>query len=208
MKIIDRKNWSRREHFEFFSSYDDPFFGITAEVDCTLAYDLCKANDFSFFAYYLYKSSEAVNRIEELKYRIINEEIVLFDLIHVASTIGRQDGTFGFSFVEHSKAFQDFESLLKDEIRSVEQSEGLRAGIDAYRNDVIHYSTIPWTKFSALSHPKKFRSQDSVPKITFGKSSISQSRRILPVSIHAHHGLVDGFHLSKYLEQFQSLLNE
>ena len=30
---------------------------------------------------------------------------------------------------------------------------------------------------------------------------------MMPVSIEAHHGLMDGFHLAKYLEEFQNQLN-
>ena len=29
-KIIDIATWNRKEHFEHFSAFDDPFFGVTA----------------------------------------------------------------------------------------------------------------------------------------------------------------------------------
>ena len=35
-KIIDIATWNRREHYEHFSAFDDPFFGVTVNVDCTL----------------------------------------------------------------------------------------------------------------------------------------------------------------------------
>ena len=37
-KIIDIATWNRKEHFEHFSAFDDPFFGVTVNVDCTRAY--------------------------------------------------------------------------------------------------------------------------------------------------------------------------
>lgn len=37
-KIIDIATWNRREHYEHFSAFDDPFFGVTVNVDCTRAY--------------------------------------------------------------------------------------------------------------------------------------------------------------------------
>lgn len=30
----------------------------------------------------------------------------------------------------------------------------------------------------------------------------------MPVSIHVHHGLMDGYHVEKFVEIFQALLNE
>ena len=31
-KIIDIATWNRREHYEHFSAFDDPFFGVTVNV--------------------------------------------------------------------------------------------------------------------------------------------------------------------------------
>ena len=41
-KIIDIATWNRREHYEHFSAFDDPFFGVTVQVDCTRAYQEAK----------------------------------------------------------------------------------------------------------------------------------------------------------------------
>ena len=41
-KIIDIATWNRREHYEHFSAFDDPFFGVTVKVDCTRAYQEAK----------------------------------------------------------------------------------------------------------------------------------------------------------------------
>ena len=43
-QTIDITHWNRREHFEFFSQFDDPFFGITTLVDFTKAYEHIKAH--------------------------------------------------------------------------------------------------------------------------------------------------------------------
>ena len=31
-KIIDIATWNRKEHFEHFSAFDDPFFGVTVSM--------------------------------------------------------------------------------------------------------------------------------------------------------------------------------
>lgn len=208
MKIIDIENWNRKEHFNFFSNYDNPFFGIVTEIDCTKAYQNAKKNKLSFFAYYLHKSTLALNTIEELKLRIVDKKVVLFDTIHVSATIGREDGTFGFSFTNFSSDFEIFNENLSKEISSVQSTEGLRFNQDAKRIDVIHYSTVPWNKFTALTHARNFNTGDTIPKITFGKAFMNEGKKILPVSIDVHHGLVDGLHISKYLEEFQKLMNQ
>lgn len=208
MRIINTENWNRKEHFDFFSKMASPYFGIVTEVDCTLAYQNAKENNYSFFAYYLHQSMIAVNSVEELKYRIVNGNVVSFPTIHAGATIGREDGTFGFIFVHFSKDFETFNSDLQNEIQSVQNSTGLRLNDDDMKKDLIRHSTIPWNSFTGLLHPTNFDQTESVPKITFGKFSIRDNKKYLPVSIEAHHGLLDGFHLAKYLTEFQRQLDK
>jgi len=207
MEIIDIENWNRKEHFDFFSKYDNPFWGMVTEIDCTKAYEISEKNRLSFFAHYLHKSILAINKVDELKFRIVNNEIVMFDKIHTGATIGRNDGTFGFSFTNFSPDFKTFNQELKEEINNVQGSKGLRVNENSKRLDVIHYSTIPWNKFTGLTYPRNFNTDDTVPKITFGKTFTIENRRVLPISIEVHHGLVDGIHISQYLDEFQKLMN-
>ena len=207
MKIIDTENWNRKEHFDFFSKMASPFFGIVTEVDCTKAKEKAKENNYSFFAYYLHKSMVAVNSVEELKYRIVENKVVSFDTINAGATIGREDGTFGFIFVNFSSNFEIFNAELQQEIERVKNSTGLRLNNDDVKKDLIRHSTIPWHSFTGLLHPTNLDQNESVPKITFGKFTERNDKKFLPISIEAHHGLVDGFHLAKYLTEFQKQLD-
>ncbi len=206
MEIVDTVNWNRREHFEFFSSMANPYFGVVTEVECTKAYETSKKHGYSFFAYYLHKSTAAVNSVEELKYRIVNDQVVKFGTIHAGTTIGREDGTFGFAFIPFTPDFDEFYNKLKSEIELVKSSGGLRLNNDAIKKDLIRYSTFPWKSFTSLLHPTNNDNKESVPKITFGKYSIKNEKMYLPVSIEANHGLVDGFHLAQYLHEFEAQL--
>lgn len=208
MRIIDIESWNRKEHFEFFSKMASPYFGIVTEVDCTNAYDFVKENAISFFAHYLHKSMIAVNSVDELKYRIVDDKVVSFDKINAGATIGRDDGTFGFIFINFSDNFETFNNDLQDEIEAVKNSSGLRLNNDDIKKDLIRHSTIPWNSFSGLLHPTNLDPSESVPKITFGKFQTKKDKKYLPVSIEAHHGLVDGFHFAKYLAEFQRQLNK
>ena len=208
MEIINIESWNRKEHFEFFSRMASPYFGITTEVDCTIAYDNAKENGNSFFAHYLHKSMIAVNSVEELRLRIVDNKVALFEKINAGATVGRADGTFGFIFVNFSDDFETFNKELQNEIQTVLNSTGLRLNDDDIKKDLIRHSTIPWTSFTGLLHPTNFDRTESVPKITFGKFSIREGKKYLPVSIEAHHGLVDGFHLAKYLSEFQRHLDK
>lgn len=207
MEIIDTNTWKRKEHFQHFRKFDEPFFGIVAQIDCTIAYNLTKKKGHSFFAWYLHRSLMVANQIEEFRTRILNGKVVLFDTVHASATMGREDGTFGLSFTEFTPDFSKFEKSLKNEAEEVNNSIGLRLRKDEIRLDLIHYSSFPWKHFTGLTHAREFKSGDSVPKITFGKFFYQNKQKIMAVSVNVHHGLADGYHVARFFELFQELMN-
>src|SRR5688572_4801941 len=198
--------WKSKDHFLFFRQFEEPFFGITTEVDCTLAYNFCKQSSISFFLWYLHKSLVAANETEPFRYRIEGDQVLLYDEVNASPTINRPDGTFGFSYFDYHRSFELFSAKAKIEIEKVQGSTGLIPAVTG--ENVIHYSSVPWLKFTALSHARAFAFKDSIPKISFGKAAELNGKRSMPVSIHAHHGLIDGFHISRFVDRFQQLLNE
>ena len=208
MRKIDMENWSRREHYEFFSKMKSPFVGLTAEVDCTNAHRRAKEMGVSFYAYYLYLSVVATNRIEEMKYRIIDGEVYELDKIVAGSTAARKDGTFAFIYIPTADSFEEFYKAFQKEIDEVNHSTGLRLNDDDVKYNHVRYSVLPWISFTAIMHPTNFISNDAVPRIVFGKYHPVDGRLMMPVSVEVHHGLMDGYHIARYFEEFQSLLNE
>ncbi len=202
------RDWNRREHFAFFSAFEEPFFGLVTNVDVTLAYQKARAQGWSFYFYYLHQSLTAANQIEPFRYRIENGKIYLHDLIHASATVLRDDHTFGFSFYEYEPDFAGFARRAATETARVKVAAGLCLTDQATRPDVIHYSAMPWVSFTGLTHARAFAHPDSVPKISFGKFLRQDNKILLPVAINVHHGLMDGYHVGEYLTVFQQLLNE
>ncbi len=204
-KKLDINNWERKDQFFFFKQFEEPFFGICVNIDCTNAYAAAKESGISFFLYYLYQSLKAANSVEPFKYRINNDEVILYDTVHASPTINRPDGTFGFSYIDYYPDFSQFESLAKKEIERVQNSKGLVPAISG--ENVIHYSSIPWINFTSLSHARSFSFKDSCPKISFGKMTEEKGKKYMPLSVHVHHALMDGFHVGQFVDAFQELMN-
>ena len=203
---LDLESWARKEHFEFFSNFDEPYTGVSVEIDCTAAYERCKQNNISFFLYYFHQALVAVNSVEALRYRIEDGNVYIYDTIHGSATINRPDGTFQFSHFPFDGDFESFVERAEKEIEAAKQSKGLdltSSGIDA-----IHFSSIPWVKFTGLSHARNFARKDSCPKISVGKMTLVDGKRQMPLSIHAHHALVDGIDLARFIDKFSELMAE
>ena len=89
--IINLNTWERAKSYEFYKNFINPQVCITAEVECTAAYEDCKENKKSFFRKYVYAILRSVNDIKELKYRIEvkdgEEQVVLYDKISLLTPV-------------------------------------------------------------------------------------------------------------------------
>ena len=202
---LNIETWNRKEHFLFFKQMEEPFFGVTITVDCTKAYDKAKELGVSFFTYYLHKTLVAVNSIEPFRYRIIDNEVYIFNRIDVSSTILREDKTFGFSQIEYSKDLNQFAENTKKEIARIQTTTGLFTR--EYSENLIHFSALPWINFTSFSHARSFTWPDSCPKISFGKMMKENGKKTMSMSIHVHHGLMDGYHVGEFIELFQEVMD-
>lgn len=200
------EKWARKDHFNFFNQFQEPFFGVTIDLDCTIAYQKCKNEGIGFFNYYLYQCLAAANSVENFRLRIEDGEVYLYDKVHASAVINRPDNTFGFSYIDYIEDFKTFSTAAKEEIDRVKMSNGLvPAGSGA---NVIHISAMPWLKFTSLSHARSFTFKDSCPKVSFGQMTEEDGRRIMPVSIHVNHALMDGYHVNLFVEEFQKRMNQ
>lgn len=203
-QLLDLEKWPRKDHYRFFSRFEEPFFGVCVDIDCTQAYAAAKERGCSFFLYYLYKSLLSANYIEAFRYRILEGQVWIYDQVNASPAINRPDGTFGYAYMNFEEDMDIFLTNAQLEIDRVQSSIGLETAISG--ENVIHYSSIPWIKFTALSHARSFSFNDSIPKISFGKMTELNSIRTMPMSIHVHHGLMDGRDVGLYLEHFQDIM--
>lgn len=206
MKYLDIDKWNRKEQYFFFREYDNPFFNICTDLDVYKLNKFVKAEKLSFFKASLYISIRAANGIPEFRYRIKGNNIIIHDVIHAGSTVLNDDETFSFCYFNYFASFTEFnlnaEKKLKENTKRI---GGMEAHED--RDDLIHYSMIPWVSFTSFSHARKSIPEDSIPKIVFGKFYSKEGLNKMPVSVEVHHALMDGLHVGKYFDLFQQYLN-
>lgn len=205
MKYLDIENWNRKQHYEHFSQLQDPYFAIVADVDVSKAFQYAKEQQLSFFALYLHACMKAINAVENLRYRIQGDKIVIHDVIHASVTIPREDKTFGFSFVHFSEDFAQFHQNLEREKERIINSTELFPPVNS--EDCIYGSALPWYTFTGHKEPVSGR-KESVPKLAFGKFTKKEGRYMMPVSIAVNHALADGYHVGQFFEQYQKELNK
>lgn len=204
MKKIDLTTWNRKHHFNHFNALVDPYFAVTIPFDMSIAYKKSKNTASSFFAIYLHECMKAINAVENFKYRIIDNEVFEYDLIHASATLLRTDKTFGFSFINFSEHFNEFNSNLDKEKQRINDSIALYPPVNGL--NCIHCSALPWFSFTSQKEPFS-GSKDSVPKLTFSKTYKENDSLMMNVGISVNHALIDGYHVGQFAELFQKNLN-
>ena len=200
-QVIDLDNWNRKEHFAFFSAFDDPFFGVTTLVDFTNVYRQSKETECFFFPLFPSFLTEVCKRNRCIQITNRKDSVVRYDTIHISPTIGREDGTFGFGFFEYDPDIDLFIQKATQEIERVKNGTGLSFSKNTSRQDVIRYSALPWFAFSEMKHATSFKNGDSVPRISTGKLMQENSKYLLPISVCAHHGLMDGRNVAELIRK-------
>jgi chloramphenicol O-acetyltransferase type A len=202
---IDVDGWERESLFKLFGSFGEPYHGVCIRVDCTETYLYAKRRGHSVFLSLLHRSLVAAQLVQNFRTHIADNAVWLYDQVNAGSPVGRPNGTIGFAHYVYLEKLDDF---VREASVEVERVRG-RTDLERYpESNVIRYSTLPWFDFTSISHARNLSDTDSSPRITFGKMTEASGRRSMPVSIHVHHGLVDGLHVAQLVQQFERLLRE
>ena len=204
MKKLNIHTWNRQAHFNHFNALKDPYFGVTVPFEVSQAYKYSKEHGISFFGKYLHDCMKAINTVENFKYRIENNEVVVHDVIHASATLMRSDNTFGFSFINFDEDLDVFLSNIKEEKDRIENNSDLYPPNNTL--DCIYCSTLPWFNFTGHKEPVS-GNKESVPKLGYSKIEQKGDDLIMNVSINVNHALVDGYHVGLFCEAFQNNLN-
>lgn len=204
MSYLDLQNWNRKHIFDFFKNYENPFFNICANVDITELLSYGKKNSLSFFQCSLFLSLKAANEIVEFRYRIEGEKVRNYPVINGGSTVLNDDETFRFCYFDYVESFKEFSEKASTILSN---AHGGKLNPQENRDDLIHYSVIPWISFTSFAHPVSGEKSHGIPKIVFGKYFNEGEFVKMPVSVEVHHALMDGFPVGKFFDLFQGNLD-
>ena len=202
---LDIETWSRRQQFEFFKDFDNPFFNICVNVDVTPLLVLTReTKSISFFIAYHFLSMKAANEVEPFRYRLRGDRVLVHERIHAGTTLLLADESFTFVYFDFEKDFAAFHTQAKATVEHAQRLGKSRLDEREDQDDLIHHSVIPWMTFTSISHARNWGRQDSVPKIAFGKYRADGERIKMPISVEVHHALMDGLHVGRYFEKLES----
>ena len=201
---LDIANWSRRQTFEFFVNYTNPYFNVCAAVDMTNLKKFVDERGVKISLAVHYFAMRIANEIEPFRYRLKDDKVFVYDVVDGGTTVLLPNETFSLAYFEYHKDFERFVSEMGKAVEEVRTGNGQLK--PTMRDDVIYHTTLPWIAFTSFAHARNKGRGDSIPRIVFGKFTPENGRLMMPISVEVHHALMDGLHVGRYLERIEKAM--
>ena len=206
-KYLDITTWARRDLFEFFRDYTNPYFNICTRLDVTRLLEILRAHpETSISLTYHYFALRAANEIEPFRYRLKDGKVFVHDVIHGGTIVLLPNESFNFAYFNYQEDFAKFIVEAERATKAAQRSDATFSPSPS--EDRIHFSVLPWVSFTSFAHARNKGRADSVPKIAFGKFTRENDRTLLPISVEVHHALMDGLHVGRFLTRLEEALLE
>lgn len=190
-------NYPRQKLFEFFSRYRTPLYSLTFEMEVTGVKTYTDNAGVSFYLNLCYFFTRAMSRVEAFRYRVKDNQIVLYDTLEVAATLPAPDGLFSFAYLGYDPDPTVFNQRAKQIADEARKQVSLPESDDT--NQVL-CTAIPGVRFTGLTHARTGDPLDARPRVAFGKLFHESARLMVPVGIEVNHIFIDGNHLSELVE--------
>ena len=196
-RIMDMEQDPRREQYAYFRSLANPYVGLTVNVDVTALLEWTKATHSNFFLSFLYAAVRAANSVPELRRRIRGEQVVEYENCPSSHTVALDNGVYCYCHLEMDKPLAEFLPYAAAAQEQAREQPSLDDGEDG--ESLFFVSCVPWLSYTSMIQPVPVPA-DSNPRITWGKYFRQGEQTLMPVTLLAHHALVDGIHIARFYE--------
>jgi chloramphenicol O-acetyltransferase type A len=205
---LDTATWARRDAFEYFRSFDKPYFNVCTRVDVAplkAALAGRGGGGISLACYFV--ALRLANEQQPFRLRLEDGRVRVHERVRGSTTVLRDDESFGFAYLDDD---DDFARFAARGAAAIAAARDHQASFDPRRDEaaVLHFTTLPWVHFTSFSHARNWGREDSVPKLAFGRIDADGPHQWLPLSVEVHHALMDGLHVGRYIEAFETALRE
>ena len=203
-KKIDPASWKRKEYFEHFFSHVPCTYSITVNLDITQI----RRRSQKLYPTMLYYLATVVNRHEEFRTALNeNGELGVYSEMLPCYTVFHKDTeTFSNLWTEYSQSLESFCAAYEQDLLTYGSRQGMNGKPNSPANS-FPVSMLPWVSFEGFNLNLQKGYDYLIPIFTMGKYHQENNRVMLPLAIQVHHAVCDGFHVSRFVNELQDLIN-
>lgn len=191
--IKEIKNFNRKELFEHYHSFDNPFVICTTKIDVTNLVNYCKKHK-NFYATFGFVITMSANQIDAFKYRLKEGKIYYCDELKSSYTQMYEDNTIGYFGIPPTNNFNEYiEKFVNIQKNFLEEK---KYSSESALNE-IWLSCEPWFSFTSFIPP--FNKEITIPQFIWDKYENINDKYYINLMVMVHHGFADGYHIGKFI---------
>ncbi len=199
-RIVNMTGDPRREQFAYFSSLADPYVGVTCQVDITALMEKIRRDGTPFFLSLTYEVMAAANAVPELRRRIEEGRVVEYGSCRCSCTVAKPDGAYAYCTLDTALPLAEFLKTGRTALETAKYGGTMEESED--HEEFFFVSCVPWLRYTGMVQPVPSPAYSNV-RLSWGKWTEENGRISLPVTILAHHALVDGVHIGRFYEELE-----
>lgn len=205
-KTVDINTWSRGELFSFYMDRMRIVMSLTVDIDVTALAGYAKRNGLRFYPAMIWAVSKVVNAHDEFKYGWDAEgRLIKWDFISPSyACFHSDDENFTKAVTRFSPDLQEFHAGY---LRDLERRAGLRGVAADQPPNFFDVSCLPWVRYRHCDMHVFDEGKFLAPVVTWGKYEEEGGRLIMPLTMNIHHAVADGYHLSRFFNEVQELID-
>lgn len=202
---IDIENWDRKENYNWFINENRCKINMTVNIDITDLIAAVKENKIRCYPTFTYIASKVINANDEFKMNYDDDgNLGIYNIVHPRFPIFHEsDKRISILWTKYSDNFQTFYKNFINDINMHGDKRSMAAKVK-FPPNIFDISSLPWTSFTSFNCSL---GNDIwlPPFVMAGRFFESNDKILLPLSLTVHHAVCDGYHASKFFNEFQNL---
>ncbi len=195
MKEIDYDQWNRKDVFKYFYNASFPVVALCSPINIYELYEFAKEKKHSFYGVFTYLVTKTLNDIPEFLYNILDGKVIKYDKIFPEVTVINSNNELRFTSQIKGDELEEFLKNFMIAKSFAEENDFVTNKKET--KDVIYISCLPKLRINGLINPFLDK-DDGILRIIWGKVFKEKGVSKVDLSIHGHHGLIDGYHISQF----------
>ena len=203
---VNLSEWQRGELFKFYINEMRIVMSLTVDINITRLLAYVKKNCLRFYPVMLWTVAKVLNAHDEFKYGWDSDgDLIQWDYISPSYTdFHGEDETFAKLVTEYSDDLSEFYSRF---VSDCDAAKDLRGIVKDQPPNFFDVSCLPWVRYRHFDVHVFDEGKFLAPVVTWGKYETKNGVTTMPLTMNIHHAVADGFHLSRFFNEVQELIN-
>ena len=205
-RIVDLNEWSRGNLFQFYMDHMRIVMSLTVDIDVTSLKAYSQKQGLDFYPLMLWVVSKVINSHDEFKLGWDQAgNLIRWAYVSPSYTdFHAEDESFTKMVTEYSDDLREFcERVAADRARHQQD----RAVLDHQPPNFFDVSCLPWVTYRHFDVHVFDEGKFLAPVVTWGKYAQAGGNLMMPLTMNIHHAVADGFHLSRFFNEVQELID-